>query len=55
MQRLLHALMPCGVREQKRLVAQFGVVGDEETTVVQQKAVVEALWRRQLTGLQSPA
>jgi len=34
MQRLLHALMPCGMREQERLVAQVSVVGDEETAAM---------------------
>jgi len=41
MQHLLHALMPRGVREQKHLVAQVGVVGDEETAPVQEKTIVD--------------
>ena len=55
MQWLLHALMVGRVREHKRLVAQVGAVGDEETAPVQEKAVVDAPRRRQLTGLQLPA
>ena len=55
MQCLLHALMAGRVREHKRLVAQVGMVGDEEMAPVQEKAIVDAPRRRQLTGFQSPA